>query len=153
MILIVKLLNFIKCLWQCIKWIPDLYKYTGSCLQFASLSVVKEDNVLPASEFAFITFGYPVYSRGVLEYLILWIFIFDYKSNDVWHFSLFFFLFSLLSTSRFTCSHFFLALIKHKKYFNYFFSQHSPGYQHFACLLLITINLKAKPKLSYCFNS
>lgn len=29
--------------------------------------------------------------------------------------------FSLLSTSRFTCSHFFLALtVKHKKYFNYF---------------------------------
>lgn len=34
----------------------------------------------------------------------------------------FLFHFSLLSTCRFTCSHFFLALVKHKKYFNYFFS-------------------------------
>lgn len=107
-------------LWQCIKWVPDLYKYAGSCLQFAFLSVVKEYNVLPASYFQNLHLSSLAtqYTVGVLEYLILWIFIFDYKSNDVWDFSLFHF--SLLSTSRFICSHFFLALVKHKKYINFF---------------------------------
>ena len=61
--------------------------------------------------------------------------------------------FSLLSTSRFICSHFFLALVtKHMTYFNYFLFQHSSVYQHFVWLWpLLTINLKAKQKLSLLF--
>lgn len=113
MILIVKLLNFIKRLWQCSKWIPDLYKYTGNCLKFAFLSVLKEHNVLPASYFQnlhFIIFGYPVYT---MEYFNISFFEFSFLIVNQMRSGTFLFShFSLLSISRFTCSHFFLALMK-----------------------------------------
>lgn len=58
--------------------------------------------------------------------------------------------FSLLSTSRFTCSHFFLALIiKHTKYLNYFLGGHSSRYRCSEFLWLIayrTSKGKTKPK-------
>lgn len=47
------------------------------------------------SEFAFYHLWLSSIQYGVLEYLILWIFIFDCKSDDSWHFSLFSFFSSL----------------------------------------------------------
>lgn len=122
MILIVKLLNFIKC---CGNASNEFQTYINTQAAVCNLHFYQLWK--STMYFLHLIFGICIYhlwlpsiQKGILEYLILWIFIFDYKSNDIWDFSLFHF--SLLSTSRFTCSHFFLALVKHtKKYFDYFF--------------------------------
>lgn len=127
MILIVKLLNFIKRLWQCIKWIPDLYKYTGNCLKFAFLSVLKEHNVLPASYFQnlhFIIFGYPVYTMEYFNISFFEFSFFDCKSDEVWHFSLFSF-FSSLNLQVYLLP--FLLGSNETNYLNHFLFQYFQG--------------------------